>query len=136
MCQFGSVLPTIPASILNVDYQNLLEAMFTGNNPFTGQSLYPYYFGLHKNLVGVWSWYDYDQSEFPLSGFTKWGQGEPSTGNCTIMDSTDGVNLVWKTTGCDPVNVKINTVICQAKSCDSSSLACCSECVKPSKKKH
>jgi hypothetical protein len=36
---------------------------------FIDLSFYPgclYYFGLHKNTQGQWSWYDFDGSEFPV----------------------------------------------------------------------
>uniref|UniRef100_A0A914CIS8 C-type lectin domain-containing protein n=1 Tax=Acrobeloides nanus TaxID=290746 RepID=A0A914CIS8_9BILA len=100
-----------------------------GTDPWTGTPDYPYYFGLHKNNQGQWSFWNYDRSEFPIGSYTNWGKGYPNgTDGCAILDSDDGVTLIWKTYSCDTDSTGLAMVLCQARACDTYSTVCCADC--------
>uniref|UniRef100_A0A914BYL8 C-type lectin domain-containing protein n=1 Tax=Acrobeloides nanus TaxID=290746 RepID=A0A914BYL8_9BILA len=89
---------------------------------------YPFYLGLHKNKNSQWVWYDYDLTEFPLSGYSDWAPGYPDSNpsdGCAIITSDDGINLSWKTQAC---NSGLLHIVCQARACDAANLYCCEYC--------
>uniref|UniRef100_A0A914EHK8 Uncharacterized protein n=1 Tax=Acrobeloides nanus TaxID=290746 RepID=A0A914EHK8_9BILA len=123
-------LQDIPMIIEETDFFDdgtLITVNF--NTADQGQSEYPFYIGLHKNQQGQWSWYDYDRTDFPVSGYSDWAQGYPNgTTRCGVMDSDDGVHLVWKNYGCNTETAGLDMVLCQSRSCDATSTYCCAYC--------
>uniref|UniRef100_A0A914CDP9 C-type lectin domain-containing protein n=1 Tax=Acrobeloides nanus TaxID=290746 RepID=A0A914CDP9_9BILA len=108
----------------------ILQDTWMGIDPFTGLSDYPFYFGLHQNNQSQWSFYNYDTTEFPASSYINWSPGYPNdTDRCAVLDSNDGVNLVWKNYGCNTELSGLDMVLCQGKACDASSLVCCADCM-------
>uniref|UniRef100_A0A914CPR9 C-type lectin domain-containing protein n=1 Tax=Acrobeloides nanus TaxID=290746 RepID=A0A914CPR9_9BILA len=123
---------TIPGFILSKDKAKFIDYN-TGvfGNIEEPEFSYPFFTGLHKNKQNVWSWYDYDLNEFPLTGFNAWGTGYPKgNASCAYVDFDYNLNQnagVWKNTGCDNSDL-IDQILCQAKACDASYSTCCGSC--------
>uniref|UniRef100_A0A914EKA8 C-type lectin domain-containing protein n=1 Tax=Acrobeloides nanus TaxID=290746 RepID=A0A914EKA8_9BILA len=66
---------------------------------------------------------------FMISSYTNWGPGYPNgIDRCAALGSNDGITSVWENFGCNPKESGLVSVLCQGKSCDASSVACCAFC--------
>uniref|UniRef100_A0A914CM40 C-type lectin domain-containing protein n=1 Tax=Acrobeloides nanus TaxID=290746 RepID=A0A914CM40_9BILA len=116
MCSMDNDKTRTPAYILSSEKLKFIQAIWDDHD---------YYIGLHKNNQSQWVWYNYDRTEFMLSGFSDWGVGQPNgTDGCVIFDSTNNGNLVWKTITCDTDSTGITNALCQSLACDATNTYC------------
>uniref|UniRef100_A0A914DB41 C-type lectin domain-containing protein n=1 Tax=Acrobeloides nanus TaxID=290746 RepID=A0A914DB41_9BILA len=64
-----------------------------------------------------------------VSSYTNWAPGYPNgTGRCAIVSVDNDGNAFWKNSECNIKESGLDQVVCQGKSCDASSVACCANC--------